>query len=201
MTDFSTTAAGLIADPRFAAALAVALIAGLVRGFSGFGSALIYVPLMAAIYEPRIAALTLLIVDFVASAPFTVPLTRRCNWREVAPVSLAAICTIPLGVAGSGISRPQAPALVHRNPGDRPARGTGVGLALSECANIAGLRRRRPDCRHRRGSSADLRPRGHHLLARRTEHGLGDPREPDGLFRHSRNRVGHRLLRSRPVHG
>ncbi len=69
------------------------------RGFSGFGSALIYVPLMAAIYEPRIAALTLLIVDFVASAPFTVPLTRRCNWREVAPVSLAAICTIPLGVA------------------------------------------------------------------------------------------------------
>jgi uncharacterized membrane protein YfcA len=99
VTDFSTTAAGLIADPRFPAALAVALVAGLVRGFSGFGSALIYVPLMAAIYEPRIAALTLLIVDFVASAPFTLPLTRRCNWREVAPVSLAAICTIPLGVA------------------------------------------------------------------------------------------------------
>jgi len=99
VTDFSATAASLIAEPRFAAAIAVALTAGLVRGFSGFGSALIYVPLVAAIYEPRIAALTLLIVDFVASAPFTVPLTRRCNWREVAPVSVAAICTIPLGVA------------------------------------------------------------------------------------------------------
>jgi uncharacterized membrane protein YfcA len=98
VTDISATAATLIAEPRFLAAIAVALVAGLVRGFSGFGSALIYVPLVAAIYEPRIAALTLLIVDFVASAPFTVPLTRRCNWREVAPVSIAAICTIPIGV-------------------------------------------------------------------------------------------------------
>jgi uncharacterized membrane protein YfcA len=99
VTDFSATAASLVAEPRFAAAIAVSLIAGLVRGFSGFGSALIYVPLVAAIYEPRIAALTLLIVDFVASAPFTAPLTRHCNWREVAPVSIAAICTMPLGVA------------------------------------------------------------------------------------------------------
>jgi uncharacterized membrane protein YfcA len=99
VTDFSSTAASIAAEPRFIAAIGVTLIAGLVRGFSGFGSALIYVPLIAAIYEPRIAALTLLIVDFVASAPFTVPLTQRCNWREVAPVSIAAICTIPLGVA------------------------------------------------------------------------------------------------------
>lgn len=88
----------IIHDPRFIAAMIVTLLAGVVRGFSGFGSALIYIPLMAAIYEPRIAAVTLLITDFAASAPFTVAQTRRCNWREVAPVSLAAIATIPLGV-------------------------------------------------------------------------------------------------------
>ncbi len=88
----------ITADPRFLAALAVACISGLVRGFSGFGSALIYVPLMAAIYEPRIAAVTLLITDSAASAPFAIGEVRRCNWREVAPVSIAAIATIPLGV-------------------------------------------------------------------------------------------------------
>ncbi|HWV42204.1 sulfite exporter TauE/SafE family protein [Pseudorhodoplanes sp.] len=99
VTDFYASAASLIAEPRFLAAIAVAIISGLVRGFSGFGSALIYVPLIAAIYEPRIAALTLLIVDFTASAPYTVAQTRYCNWREVAPVSIAAVCTIPLGVA------------------------------------------------------------------------------------------------------
>ena len=88
----------LVKDPRFAAAFAVAFLSGLVRGFSGFGSALIYVPLVSAIYEPRIAAVTLLITDFVSSAPFTLPQVKRCNWREVGPVSIAAIATIPLGV-------------------------------------------------------------------------------------------------------
>jgi uncharacterized membrane protein YfcA len=100
VTDFSFTSLllTLITDPRFPAAVAVTCLSGVVRGFSGFGSALIYVPLMAAIYEPRIAAVTLLITDSMASLPFTVRETGRCNWREVAPVSFAAIATIPLGV-------------------------------------------------------------------------------------------------------
>jgi uncharacterized membrane protein YfcA len=93
----STALAALVAEPRFIAAVLVTALAGIVRGFSGFGSALIYIPLMAAIYDPRIAAVTLLITDSVASMPFTVSQTRRCNWREVAPVSVAAIATIPLG--------------------------------------------------------------------------------------------------------
>jgi hypothetical protein len=33
------------ADPRFPIALGIAALAGLVRGFTGFGSALIYMPL------------------------------------------------------------------------------------------------------------------------------------------------------------
>jgi uncharacterized membrane protein YfcA len=94
---FSAAPAALVSEPRFVAAVLVTALAGIVRGFSGFGSALIYIPLIAAIYDPRIAAITLLIVDSVASMPFTVPETRRCNWREVAPVSVAAITTIPLG--------------------------------------------------------------------------------------------------------
>ena len=65
----------------------VAALSGLVRGFSGFGSALIYIPLVSAIYEPRIAAATLLLIDFVSSAPFSVREFPRCNWREVAPVA------------------------------------------------------------------------------------------------------------------
>jgi hypothetical protein len=99
VTDFFTTLSTIAADPRFFAAAAVALVSGAVRGFSGFGSALIYIPLMAAIYDPRIAALTLLITDYTASAPLTVTQMRHCNWREVAPVSIAAIATVPLGVA------------------------------------------------------------------------------------------------------
>jgi uncharacterized membrane protein YfcA len=90
--------ANITGDPRFLLAVGVTILSGVVRGFSGFGSALIYVPLMAAIYEPRIAAVTLLITDFTASTPFTIGEVRRCNWREVAPVSLAAVATLPVGV-------------------------------------------------------------------------------------------------------
>ena len=87
----------LVADPRFPFAVAITALSGLVRGFSGFGSALIYIPLIAAIYEPRIAALTLLITDFVASAPLTFAQARKCNWREVAPMTVAAALTVPFG--------------------------------------------------------------------------------------------------------
>jgi uncharacterized membrane protein YfcA len=87
-----------LTDRRFAAAVAVAALSGFVRGFSGFGSALVYIPLIAAIYEPRIAAPTLLLIDLAGSAPFTIRELRRCNWREVAPTTTAAALAVPLGV-------------------------------------------------------------------------------------------------------
>ena len=68
----SSLFAAAIADRRFLAALAVAALSGVVRGFSGFGSALIYMPLVAAVYDPRVAAVTLLLIDTVGAAPFAV---------------------------------------------------------------------------------------------------------------------------------
>lgn len=94
--DIDTLSAAL-ADPRFVPAAIVSALAGAVRGFAGFGSALIYVPLVAAIYDPRIAAVTLLLVDFVSSAPFAVTALRHCNRREVLPVGLGMAAAFPLG--------------------------------------------------------------------------------------------------------
>jgi uncharacterized membrane protein YfcA len=93
----SATFAATFTDGRFLAAAAIAGTAGLVRGFSGFGGALIYMPLIAAVYEPRIAAVTLLLVDFLSSTPFAVFELRRCTWREVWPISVAMAVTVPLG--------------------------------------------------------------------------------------------------------
>ena len=96
VTDFPTFAA-LAADPRFLAAVAIAALSGLVRGFSGFGSALIYMPLISVIYGPRIAAPTLLLIDGVCALPFALHAMPQCNWREVAPVSIAAALVLPIG--------------------------------------------------------------------------------------------------------
>jgi hypothetical protein len=91
--------AAALADRRIFTAAAVAVLAGLVRGFSGFGGAMIYMPLVAAIYEPRIAAATMLLVDFLSSTPFAIPEMRRCTWREVLPISVAMAVSVPLGTA------------------------------------------------------------------------------------------------------
>ena len=93
----SATFAAAFADRRFLAAATVAATAGLVRGFSGFDGAMIYMPLIAAVYEPRMAAVTLLLVDFLSSTPFAMFELRRCTWREVLPISIAMAVTVPLG--------------------------------------------------------------------------------------------------------
>ena len=49
--------------------MGVALVAGLARGFSAFGAALIFMPLGSAILGPRLAAAVLLLADGIATLP------------------------------------------------------------------------------------------------------------------------------------
>jgi uncharacterized membrane protein YfcA len=89
----------IVSEPRFAIAAGIALLAGLVRGFTGFGSALVYVPLMSAVYEPTVAVPTLMLIDTVCSLPWAVKVIPNCNFREVWPVAIFGTLAIPLGVA------------------------------------------------------------------------------------------------------
>ena len=89
--------AAAVTDHRFWLAVAIAILSGLVRGFSGFGSALIYMPLVAAVYEPRTAAVTLLLIDTFGTTPFTLRSCARCTWREVLPIFIAAAVAVPFG--------------------------------------------------------------------------------------------------------
>lgn len=89
--------AALLDDPRFFAVLGVAILSGIVRGFSGFGSALIYIPLVSAIYEPRIASASFILMDFFCTAPFAWRLYPISNKREIWPLTGAAALTIPFG--------------------------------------------------------------------------------------------------------
>jgi hypothetical protein len=92
------TLSSTLHDGRFLAGIAIVIVAGLVRGFAGFGSALIYMPLISAIYGPRVAAPTLLLFDTLCSLPFAIQAAPQCNPREVAWVSVAGIAFLPIGV-------------------------------------------------------------------------------------------------------
>ena len=89
----------IVADRRFTIAMGVAVLAGVVRGFSGFGSALIYMPLISAVYGPQLAAATLLLIDTITSLPFALKAIPECNWREVRLVMITGAIGVPLGAA------------------------------------------------------------------------------------------------------
>jgi len=89
---------GVAADPRFPIALGIAALAGLVRGFAGFGSALVYIPLISAVYSPRLAVPTLLLIDTLCGVPFLFGVFHHVNRREVATTALAGAVSLPLGM-------------------------------------------------------------------------------------------------------
>ena len=77
--------------------LATAFVASLARGFSGFGAALIFLPLAATVVDPKIASPLLLITDAVLSVGFIPDAWRLADRREVGVMGLGALIGIPLG--------------------------------------------------------------------------------------------------------
>ncbi len=86
-------------SPAFAIAAAGALVAGVVRGFSGFGGAMILVPILAVAYAPAVAVPVLYILDLVLTLPLAWRARRRCAWREVLPLVLGHTVALPVGLA------------------------------------------------------------------------------------------------------
>lgn len=86
------------AEPRFAWLALAAMLAGLVRGFSGFGAAMMFMPIASAAYDPVTAIAVLWVIDFVVSLPYLAPQLRQCVWREVVPLVAGAAAALPVGV-------------------------------------------------------------------------------------------------------
>jgi uncharacterized protein len=76
-----------------------AVIAGLARGFSGFGGALIFVPLAGAATGPQMAAALLLVIDWVMTLGMLPEGWRRANRREVFTMLAGAVIGVPAGTA------------------------------------------------------------------------------------------------------
>ena len=92
---------GLIpADMSNSVAIAICVIAfvsGTARGFSGFGSALIFMPLASSFAAPRLVAALLLIIDFVGAAPLLPRAWQHAERRATAIVVAGALVGVPIG--------------------------------------------------------------------------------------------------------
>jgi uncharacterized protein len=76
---------------------AVAFVSGTARGFSGFGSALIFMPLASSIADPRLVAALLLIIDFVAAAPLLPNAWEKADRKATAVMVTGALIGVPIG--------------------------------------------------------------------------------------------------------
>lgn len=76
---------------------AIAFVSGTARGFSGFGSALIFMPLASSIAAPKLVAALLLIIDFVAAAPLLPNAWKQADRRATAVMVAGALIGVPIG--------------------------------------------------------------------------------------------------------
>jgi uncharacterized protein len=76
----------------------ITLTASLARGFSGFGAALIFVPLVSALLGPQVAVPLLLVTDSVMTAAMIPAAVRTADRRDVLTMALGAFVGVPAGI-------------------------------------------------------------------------------------------------------
>ncbi|MGE0288570.1 MAG: sulfite exporter TauE/SafE family protein [Bradyrhizobium sp.] len=76
---------------------AIAFVSGTARGFSGFGSALIFMPLASSIAAPKLVAALLLIIDLVAAAPLLPNAWKQADRKATAVMAAGALIGVPIG--------------------------------------------------------------------------------------------------------
>ncbi|MEP0232155.1 sulfite exporter TauE/SafE family protein [Roseibium sp.] len=76
---------------------AVLFVAGIVRGFAGFGAGMIFMPMATAIVYPPTAAAGFLFLDFAIAMPLVVRAVRMCDWNTVIPAVVASVIFVHTG--------------------------------------------------------------------------------------------------------
>ncbi|UYN96761.1 MAG: sulfite exporter TauE/SafE family protein [Enhydrobacter sp.] len=81
----------------FAIAASVAVIAGLVRGFAGFGAAMLMTPVFSALYGPAVGVALCLLLEVAVALPLLPRALRYVDWRRIGLILAAATVGVPAG--------------------------------------------------------------------------------------------------------
>lgn len=91
--------AGALAIPGVTWVFAAAFAAGIVRGFAGFGTAMIFLPVASQVIEPVWAVAVLIVMDFIGPLPAIPRALRDGHPRDLARLIAGAVLALPLGLA------------------------------------------------------------------------------------------------------
>lgn len=85
-------------DPTALLLLVLAIVLGaFVRGFAGFGAALIFMPLASTVIEPRLAVAMIWVFDAPSAAFLVYRVRHLVRWREIALLAAGAALGLPIG--------------------------------------------------------------------------------------------------------
>jgi uncharacterized membrane protein YfcA len=83
-----------------------AFVADLARGFSGFGSAMIFMPLASSVVGAQLASPLLLLIDFLTTLTLIPNAVQRADKRDVGIICIGALIGIPLGTMVLALADP-----------------------------------------------------------------------------------------------
>jgi uncharacterized membrane protein YfcA len=93
-----TAIASLFAGIGLWTAIGVTLVAGLMRGFAGFGSAMLMAPIFAILFGSADMVVTVVAIELVVSVQLFPQVRSHADWKTLTPMSIAACAAMPLGV-------------------------------------------------------------------------------------------------------
>lgn len=133
-----------------ALAAATVFVAALVRGFSGFGSAMINIPILSLLWGPAVGVPVGALIEVAPAIQLTPRALRIADWRAVAPIAAPAVLLLPAG-SFLLVSAPAEPmrraiallvlvmvALLASGWRYRGPRGVGPSLAVGAVAGAIG---------------------------------------------------------------
>lgn len=88
---------GVPLDARLAAVCLAVFVGGFMRGFVGFGAALVTIPVLSLAYEPRLAVAAMSVVGIPTLFQLLPDAIRTSERPIVVPISLAILLSAPLG--------------------------------------------------------------------------------------------------------
>jgi len=88
----------LFADAGFLTAIGVTLVAGLMRGFAGFGSAMLMAPIFAILFGSAEMVVTVVAIELIVSLQLFPQVRSHADWTTLTPMSLAACAAMPIGI-------------------------------------------------------------------------------------------------------
>ena len=83
---------------EFGVAILTGFFGAYIRGFTGFGSNLIWAPALVTVIEPVQAVAIMGIVGLISTTQIALPILKNVAWKEIYPIIITSWVTAPLGI-------------------------------------------------------------------------------------------------------